>query len=220
MDILGIGPLELVFILIIALIVLGPKDMVKAGKTIGRTLRTIISSDTWRVVQDASREIRNLPNRMMREAALDDLQKQLPNQSSIRNELGLDELDKSLKGNLSSTPGRTPSSATGGDLSSWTTPPPTIGKLEHMQAADSQPAPPSEGVGSWSEPYTSRSAASDGPVEAENPADIMLPPNQEQAAAEGSVQAEETLAVHQAQEAGTQVPTEEPSPEDKQLGSN
>ena len=214
MDILGIGPLELVFILIIALIVLGPKDMVKAGKTIGRTLRTIISSDTWRVVQDASREIRNLPTRMMREASLDDLQKQLPNQSSIRSQLGLDELEKSLKSDMSSTPGRTPSGGTGSDLSSWTTPPPTIGKPEHMQAADSQSEPPSGGVGSWSEPYTSRSAASDEPVEAEAPVDIMLPPDQEQTAAEGSVQAEETPAADQAQESGTQAPAEEPSPED------
>jgi sec-independent protein translocase protein TatB len=217
MDILGIGPLELVFILIIALIVLGPKDMVKAGKTIGRTLRTIISSDTWRVVQDASREIRNLPNRMMREAALDDLQKQLPNQSTILSQLGLDELDKSLKGDLGSTPGRTPSSGTGGDLSSWTTPPPTIGKPEHMQAANSQPEPPSGGVGSWSEPYTS---TSDQTVEAEAPAEIMLPPDQEQPTAEGSVQAEETPAAGPAQESGTQAQAEEPSPEDTQPGSN
>jgi len=218
MDILGIGPLELVFILIIALIVLGPKDMVKAGKTIGRTLRTIISSDTWRVVQDASREIRNLPNRMMREAALDDLQKQLPNQSTILSQLGLDELDKSLKGDLGSTPGRTPSSGTGEDLSSWTTPPPTIGKPEHIQDTDSQAEPPSEGVGSWSEPYSPRSAASEGLVEA--PADIMLPPDQEQPAAEGSVQADETPAAEQPQESGTQALAEKPSPEDTQPGSN
>jgi Sec-independent protein translocase protein TatA len=34
MEILGIGMSELVFVVIIALIVLGPKDMQKAGKTI------------------------------------------------------------------------------------------------------------------------------------------------------------------------------------------
>ena len=38
MEILGIGPLELIFILLIALIVLGPGDMVKTGRTIGRFL--------------------------------------------------------------------------------------------------------------------------------------------------------------------------------------
>jgi sec-independent protein translocase protein TatB len=68
MEILGIGMSELVFIIIIALIVLGPKDMQKAGKTIGRFLRNIVTSDGWRVFQQTSREIRSLPTRLMREA--------------------------------------------------------------------------------------------------------------------------------------------------------
>ena len=33
MEILGIGPSELLFIVLIAIIVLGPKDMQKAGRT-------------------------------------------------------------------------------------------------------------------------------------------------------------------------------------------
>jgi Sec-independent protein translocase protein TatA len=36
MDFLGVGPLELLFILLIALIVLGPNDMVKTGRTLGK----------------------------------------------------------------------------------------------------------------------------------------------------------------------------------------
>jgi len=68
MEFLGIGINELVFILIIALIVLGPKDMQKAGKTIGRWMRDIITSDGWKVFQQTSRELRTLPNRLMREA--------------------------------------------------------------------------------------------------------------------------------------------------------
>jgi sec-independent protein translocase protein TatB len=73
MDILGIGPTELVFIFLIALILLGPKDMQKAGRTIGRWLRDFISSDNWRAFRETSREIRNLPNRLMREANLEDI---------------------------------------------------------------------------------------------------------------------------------------------------
>lgn len=68
MEILGIGINELVFIVIIALIVLGPKDMQKAGKTIGGWLRDIVTSDGWKVFQQTSRELRTLPNRLMREA--------------------------------------------------------------------------------------------------------------------------------------------------------
>ena len=68
MEFLGIGINELVFILIIALIVLGPKDMQKAGKTIGKWMRDLITSDGWKVFQQTSRELRTLPNRLMREA--------------------------------------------------------------------------------------------------------------------------------------------------------
>jgi len=68
MEILGIGPSELVFIVIIALIILGPKDMQKAGKTIGKWLRDIVTSDAWKMFQQTSRELRTLPTRLMREA--------------------------------------------------------------------------------------------------------------------------------------------------------
>lgn len=68
MEIFGIGASELIFILIIALIVLGPKDMQKAGRTIGRWLNQVVRSDGWRVFQRTSAELRNLPRNLMREA--------------------------------------------------------------------------------------------------------------------------------------------------------
>ena len=71
MEILGIGASEFLFIVIIAIIVLGPKDMQKAGKTIGRWLNRLIHSDGWKVFQKTSAEIRNLPTNLMREANLD-----------------------------------------------------------------------------------------------------------------------------------------------------
>lgn len=111
MDILGIGPLELFFIFIIALIVLGPQDMVKAGRTLGRFLRKIITSESWRTIQQASRDIRTLPNRFIREAGLEDIQKDLPDAQTIRRELSLDEMKKDIEKNMQA------------DLSSWTTPP-------------------------------------------------------------------------------------------------
>lgn len=68
MEFLGVGPSELIFIFIIALIILGPKDMQKAGKTIGKWMRDIVTSDGWKIFQQTSREIRTLPTRLMREA--------------------------------------------------------------------------------------------------------------------------------------------------------
>ena len=71
MEIFGIGAPELVFVIIIALIVLGPKDMQKAGLTIGRWLNQLIRSDGWKAFQQTSREIRNLPTNLMREANME-----------------------------------------------------------------------------------------------------------------------------------------------------
>jgi len=61
MDILGIGPLEFVFVLLIALIVLGPNDMVKAGRTLGRFLRKLVTSPGWQMVQQTSKDLRYYP---------------------------------------------------------------------------------------------------------------------------------------------------------------
>jgi sec-independent protein translocase protein TatB len=69
MEILGIGPLELLFILLIALILLGPNDMVKAGRALGRLMRKTILSPTF---LDMQRTIRNLPNELMRQAGLEE----------------------------------------------------------------------------------------------------------------------------------------------------
>ncbi len=77
MEILGIGVPELVFILLIALIVLGPRDMQKAGKTVGRWLRNIVTSQTWQDIRAASRKLSTLPNELIREANLDDLDRQI-----------------------------------------------------------------------------------------------------------------------------------------------
>lgn len=74
MEILGIGMPELIFVVIIALLILGPKDMQKAGKTIGKFLRNIITSDGWKLFQQTSRDLRTLPNRLIREAN-EDLEK-------------------------------------------------------------------------------------------------------------------------------------------------
>lgn len=105
MELFGIGPLELFFILVIALIILGPNDMVKAGRTLGRFLRKVITSPEWRTVQKASRELKYLPNRLMREASLEDLSKDFDDINKIGS-----QLNKDMRQVQS-------------DLTSWTTPP-------------------------------------------------------------------------------------------------
>jgi sec-independent protein translocase protein TatB len=71
MEIFGIGASEFVFIILIAIIILGPKDMQKAGRTIGRFLNQLIRSDSWKIFQKTSNELRNLPRNLMREANME-----------------------------------------------------------------------------------------------------------------------------------------------------
>ena len=106
MEFLGIGPSELLFIVIIALIILGPRDMQKAGRNLGKWMRRIVTSDGWRLFQQTSREIQTLPNRLMREAALDELkavekdlrQPVMPRQAPVAAPLA--ELDRPLTGRM------------------------------------------------------------------------------------------------------------------------
>jgi Sec-independent protein translocase protein TatA len=74
MEFLGVGPTELLFIIVIILIVIGPKDLAKTGSTIGKWLNNIIQSDAWKIAQKTSRELRQLPTNLMREANLDKYQ--------------------------------------------------------------------------------------------------------------------------------------------------
>jgi Sec-independent protein translocase protein TatA len=72
MEFLGVGPLELIFIVLIAIVLLGPSDMLKAARTVGRVLRTVFTSEGWREMQRSMNTLRNLPTSMMREAGLED----------------------------------------------------------------------------------------------------------------------------------------------------
>lgn len=68
MDIFGVGIPELVFIALIALIILGPKEMQKTVQVVGKGLRKLMMSDTWRVVREANEKITHLPTKLMRDA--------------------------------------------------------------------------------------------------------------------------------------------------------
>lgn len=92
MNIFGIGPLELALILLLALIIFGPKDLQKTGKMLGKTLNKVIHSDSWRLFNQTRRELNNLPQRLMRDSQLDDLSKTVSSEIS-----GVQaELDKAI----------------------------------------------------------------------------------------------------------------------------
>jgi sec-independent protein translocase protein TatB len=162
MDILGIGPLELIFILIIALIVLGPTDMVKAGRTIGKFLRQIVTSPTWHAVTKTSSELRNLPTKLIRDAGLEEDFKDIQNATKK-------VIPSSIDQDLSKWQE---------DVDSWTTPP-TIGT---HSTDDSQPINESDEVSTQAEDTLPKGESDEATqtVETTSP-DIEPQENQEQA---------------------------------------
>ena len=74
MELFGIGPLELLLILLLALIIFGPKDIEKASRTLGRSLYKLINSETWRSLNQVSRKMKNLPDTLIREARLEEIE--------------------------------------------------------------------------------------------------------------------------------------------------
>jgi Sec-independent protein translocase protein TatA len=70
MQIFNIGPLELIFILVLALIVLGPENLVSTGKKLGQWVYKMVRSPIWASMVDTSREFREIPERIMRESGI------------------------------------------------------------------------------------------------------------------------------------------------------
>jgi len=70
MKILNVGALEILFIVLLALIVLGPKNAVKALGDVGAWLRKMKDSQIWQDFLSTSREIQDIPKKMMDEAEL------------------------------------------------------------------------------------------------------------------------------------------------------
>jgi hypothetical protein len=100
--------------------------MVKAGRTLGRMMRKVVTSDAWREIT----RLRTLPNQLMREAGLEEGLKELNDiQKELPKALEFDELkipgDVGPDANKEEVGEQT-------DLTAWTTPqagetvPPTL----------------------------------------------------------------------------------------------
>jgi len=72
MELFNIGPLELIFVMVIALVVLGPKEMVNTAKKLSMAIAKIIRSPFWASLIDTTQEIRELPKKFLRESGLDE----------------------------------------------------------------------------------------------------------------------------------------------------
>lgn len=91
MEFFNIGGLELLLILVIALVALGPDRIVKVGHTLGSWLRKLSKNVLFREVVQTTDEIRNYPRKILDEAHLNPEELDLFKQISFE----LDTLQKS-----------------------------------------------------------------------------------------------------------------------------
>jgi Sec-independent protein translocase protein TatA len=88
MNFLNLGLPEVIFIIILALIIFGPNNIVKSAKEAGELLRKVTKSPYWQEVWATKRELDELPKMLAKEANLDET---------------LRDLDKSIKKPVAST---------------------------------------------------------------------------------------------------------------------
>jgi sec-independent protein translocase protein TatB len=113
MELFGVGPLELLLIVVLMLVVLGPKEMIATSRKIGRFIRDMVKSPYWAEILDTSREIRDIPTKLMRDIGIEDevkeLQKMTRDQLDAINKVGQDtaaevnDVVKSAQVNVPST---------------------------------------------------------------------------------------------------------------------
>jgi sec-independent protein translocase protein TatB len=86
MQILNLGIWEVFFILLIMLIFLGPDNMMKTARQLGRFVSRMTKSPMWATMLSTSKEIRELPTRIVREAGMEETIKEIQQQSSTLNQ--------------------------------------------------------------------------------------------------------------------------------------
>jgi Sec-independent protein translocase protein TatA len=77
MNFLNLGIGEILFILVIALIIFGPNNLVKSARDMGAFLRKVAKSPYWQEVWATKRELTELPKLISKEAQLDETIKEL-----------------------------------------------------------------------------------------------------------------------------------------------
>ena len=77
MEILGFGLPENILIILLALVILGPRDMTDSARKLARWIYRLFRSPQWREFIGAAKEARELPKQLIREAGIEEEVKML-----------------------------------------------------------------------------------------------------------------------------------------------
>jgi hypothetical protein len=83
MQILNVGIWEIFFVLLIMLVVLGPDNMMKNARQLGRFWSRMTKSPVWATLLSTSRDIREIPTRIVREAGLEEARQELEQSTKV-----------------------------------------------------------------------------------------------------------------------------------------
>jgi Sec-independent protein translocase protein TatA len=89
MEILNIGPLELLVILVLAVLMFGPDDLVNFAHKAGRWIYNLRKSELWQEIEGTTKEIQELPQKILKEAELEETIKEINalNQALLNSDL-------------------------------------------------------------------------------------------------------------------------------------
>ncbi len=88
MELFGVGPLEFLMILVLALVIMGPQDMVGTARRIGQWIYRVVRSPTWRAIISTTQDLRELPQKIVRDAGLEEaLQEVKSTATQVQSEL-------------------------------------------------------------------------------------------------------------------------------------
>jgi Sec-independent protein translocase protein TatA len=76
LNVLGIGLPEILFFVVLLLLLFGPNDLARMARDIGRFVGRVTRSPNFQTIQQASQELRNLPQRIVQEAQLEELKQE------------------------------------------------------------------------------------------------------------------------------------------------
>ena len=89
MEILNIGPLELLVILVLAVLMFGPDDLVNFAHKAGRWIYNLRKSELWQEIVGTTKEIQEFPQKILKEAELEETIKEINalNQALLNSDL-------------------------------------------------------------------------------------------------------------------------------------
>jgi Sec-independent protein translocase protein TatA len=89
MEIFNIGPLELLLILVLAVLMFGPEDIVNFAHKAGRWIYNLRKSEFWQEVVGTTKQIQEFPQQIMKEAELEETMKEINalNQTMLNSDL-------------------------------------------------------------------------------------------------------------------------------------